>query len=88
MKDLQDEIFAEIDLENPCSWREDPENSKLNVGVLPAYEKAPRAKHNNGSQKKSELLSPSTRISQGCDTKDTMECDVRMGSDMFSFVQG
>ena len=87
MKDLQDEVFAEIDLENTCSWRKAPENNKLNVGV-PACEKAPRAKHNNGAQKKRELLSPSTRISQGCDTKDTMDCDVRMASDTFSFLQG
>ena len=53
MKDLQDEVFAEIDLENTCSWREDPENNKLNFGV-PAYEKAPRAKHNNEAKKKTQ----------------------------------
>ena len=57
MKDLQDEVFTEIDLENTCSWREDPENNKLNFGV-PANEKAPRAKHNNGAQKKLRALKP------------------------------
>ena len=88
MKDLQDEVFTEIDLENTCSWREDPENNKLNFG-FPAYEKAPRAKHNNGAQQKnSKNLSPRTGISQGCDTKDTMDCGVRMDSDIFSFLQG
>ena len=57
VKDLQDEVFTEIDLENTCSWREYPQNNKRNFGV-PAYEKAPRAKHNNGAQKKLRALKP------------------------------
>ena len=57
VKNHQDEVFAEDDLENTCSWREHPENNKRNVGVH-AYEKAPRAKHNNGAQKKLRALKP------------------------------